>query len=254
MRAAGYRGPDVFTARASAQLARAAGGLTRRINILADKALLAAFTENTHAVTERHVRAAVRDSEFAPVARPLSSALWFAGLALVAGLAIGAALHWAWTTRPEPPIQAQAAVLAKPEQRPEPAPAAPPPSRLTPTQEGRVQGYATNGHPLLTGRIAAALAALGQAPDERYSIELFVSDQSDPARMERFLLRARDLVPLEELFVIPMASGGRYRLRVVYGDFATREEAEEARRRLPPRYQQAFRTSLHSFAELRRQI
>ena len=40
-------------------------GLTRRINILADKALLSAFTENGHAVTPRHVRAAVRDSEFA---------------------------------------------------------------------------------------------------------------------------------------------------------------------------------------------
>ena len=42
MRAAGYRGPEVFTARAASMLARASGGLTRRINILADKALLAA--------------------------------------------------------------------------------------------------------------------------------------------------------------------------------------------------------------------
>ena len=49
MRAAGYRGPEVFTPRAVRQIARASGGLTRRINILADKALLAAYTENTHA-------------------------------------------------------------------------------------------------------------------------------------------------------------------------------------------------------------
>ena len=42
MRAAGYRGPEVFAPRATALLARASGGLTRRINILADKALLAA--------------------------------------------------------------------------------------------------------------------------------------------------------------------------------------------------------------------
>ena len=52
MRAAGYRGPEVFTPRAVRLVARASGGLTRRINILADKALLAAFTENTHAVTD----------------------------------------------------------------------------------------------------------------------------------------------------------------------------------------------------------
>src|SRR5581483_8894081 len=65
MRAAGYRGPEVFSPRALAAIARASGGLTRRINILADKALLAAFTENTHGATERHVRAAVKDSAFA---------------------------------------------------------------------------------------------------------------------------------------------------------------------------------------------
>ena len=51
MRAAGYRGPEVFTPRAVRLIARASGGLTRRINILADKSLLAAFTENTHAIT-----------------------------------------------------------------------------------------------------------------------------------------------------------------------------------------------------------
>jgi hypothetical protein len=72
--------------------------------------------------------------------------------------------------------------------------------------------------------------------------------------MERFLMRAQDLVPLEELFVIPMEGGGQYRLRVVYGAFRTRDDAHLAEKRLPPKYQQAFRTSVRSFAELRRQI
>ena len=47
---------------------------------------------------------------------------------------------------------------------------------------------------------------------------------------------------------------GRYRLRVVYGEFDSREAALEAERRLPPKYQQAFETSPRSFAELRGQI
>src|SRR6185369_9879032 len=42
MRAAGYRGPDLFQPRALAIIARASAGLTRRINILCDKALLSA--------------------------------------------------------------------------------------------------------------------------------------------------------------------------------------------------------------------
>jgi MSHA biogenesis protein MshM len=251
MRAAGYRGPDVFTARAVAQLARAAAGLTRRINILADKALLAAFSENTHAVTDRHVRAAVRDSEFTPVAGPLRSAVWFGIAALVAGLAIGALLHWAWTTRPDPPIQAQAAVPVKP---PAPVEPPPPPSLLSEAQAIRIEAYSTEGQRLLTERVAATREVLVKVPDQHYSIELFATDNSDPARMERFLLRARDMVPLDQVLVIPVAVGGRYRLRIVYGAFATREEAAAARSRLPPRYQQAFRTSIHSFEDLRGQI
>ena len=255
MRAAGYRGPDVFTPRAAAHLARAAGGLTRRINILSDKALLAAFTENTHAVTERHVRAAVRDSEFAPVARPLRSALWFGVAALVVGLAIGAVLQWAWTARPAAPIQAHAAVLAavaKPAPKVEPPPA--PQSFLGENQARRIEAYSTDGQHLLTARVAATRGLLARTPDGHYTIELFVTDNSNAARMERFLQRARDMVPLDELLVIPMAAGGRYRLRVAFGDFASREEAAAARDRLPPRYQKAFRPSLHSFGELRGQI
>ena len=44
---------EVFLPGATALIARASHGLTRRINILADKSLLAAYTENGHAVTER---------------------------------------------------------------------------------------------------------------------------------------------------------------------------------------------------------
>ena len=93
MRAAGYRGPDVFTPQAVARIARASDGLTRRINILADKSLLSAFSADTHAVTARHARAAIADSEFSPLRRAKRPALYLAA-ALVAGILIGLALHW----------------------------------------------------------------------------------------------------------------------------------------------------------------
>jgi type II secretory pathway predicted ATPase ExeA len=64
LRAAGYHGPDLFPPAVIRYMAQATAGLTRRINIVADKALLAAFAENTHNVTSKHVRAAVNDSEF----------------------------------------------------------------------------------------------------------------------------------------------------------------------------------------------
>ncbi len=64
LHAAGYRGPDLFSPPVINAIAKATGGLTRRINLIADKALLAAFSENTHTLTLQHVKAAVRDSEF----------------------------------------------------------------------------------------------------------------------------------------------------------------------------------------------
>jgi len=64
LRAAGYHGPHLFTESAIKKLSKASEGLVRRVNILADKALLSAFADNVYHVTPRHVDAAVNDSEF----------------------------------------------------------------------------------------------------------------------------------------------------------------------------------------------
>jgi len=147
--------------------------------------------------------------------------------------------------------------MAAPRAPPEPTPPQSAPTRqahLSPDQADRLARYPAGGHRLLAERIAATRAVLERAPDEGYSIELFTTDNSDPARMERFLLRARDFVQLDELFVIPVGDAGQYRLRVLYGEFASRDEAAAAGKRLPPRYLEAFRTELRSFGELRRQI
>jgi len=104
LQAAGYHGPDLFTQRVIAYLTRASGGLTRRINLVADKALLAAFAEGTHNVILRHVRAAVRDSEFSDLPRsrsPAPFAYALGGLAI--GGVIGVAVFAAYQTLLAPP-------------------------------------------------------------------------------------------------------------------------------------------------------
>ena len=64
MRTCGYRSEDVFSPSAVSAIAKYSKGLLRRINILADKALLATYAGNTHKVTSSHVKTAARDSEF----------------------------------------------------------------------------------------------------------------------------------------------------------------------------------------------
>jgi MSHA biogenesis protein MshM len=264
MRAAGYRGPDVFTQRALRLIARASGGLTRRINILADKALLAAYTDSTHAITPRHVRAAIADSEFAAVRKPRLAA--YVAAAAATGLAIGLAAQWVMTPLSPPASPAPlppkvvavepppAAPAAKPEPQPEPRAEPLPEPRLTEGQSRRLAGYSAAGQQLLAARLAATRDLLERADDERYALELFLTENTDPARMERFLVRAREIVPLEALYVIPIAAGNQYRLWVLFGDFASREEAAAASGRLPSRYKQAFRAAPRRFGELRQQL
>ncbi|HEX6528334.1 MAG TPA: AAA family ATPase [Burkholderiales bacterium] len=261
MRAAGYRGPEVFTPRAVRLVSRASGGLTRRINILADKSLLSAYTENTHAITDRQVRAAVADSEFAPARRSLRPLLWV-GAAALAGLAVGATTQWV-VNPPPPPPPAPAPVAAAPPVQPapapepvkvEPEPEPEPEPLLSAEQARRFDGYSAGKQRLLGERLAASRGLLERADDAHYALELFVTENTDPARMERFLLRARELVPLEEVYVVPVSGDGQVRLWVLFGEFASREEAAAAGRRLPPRYQDAFRATPRSFEELRAQL
>ena len=99
MRAAGYKGPDVFSPAALKRIAAASLGLTRRINILCDKALLAAFAGNTHLITPSHVKAAIRDAEFRSAGFP-STAQWL-GWSATAILIAGAGLTYYRFNEPE---------------------------------------------------------------------------------------------------------------------------------------------------------
>ena len=86
MRTCGYRSEDVFSASAVSVITKYSKGLLRRINILADKSLLAAYATNTHKVKASHVKTAARDSEFLKNRKfmiPVMAALIF--LVLTAG-------------------------------------------------------------------------------------------------------------------------------------------------------------------------
>jgi hypothetical protein len=151
------------------------------------------------------------------------------------------------------PAPAAPVALAEPQPEPRAEPPLPEP-RLSEEQARRLEGYSAAGHQLLAERLAATRELLERADDERYALEFFFTENADPGRMERFLLRAREIVPLEGLHVIPIAAGEHYRLWVLFGDFASREEAVAASGRLPPRYLQAFRASPRSFGDLRKPL
>jgi len=92
--------------------------------------------------------------------------------------------------------------------------------------------------------------------DERYSVELYISENTDPARVERFLARARDSdrVSLEDLYIVPVKVGDGYRIWAFFGDYPDPVKATQAAATLPRRYQESFPLRPRTFAELRRAL
>ena len=103
LRAAGYFGPHLFSNAAISKIAASAEGLVRRVNILADKSLLAAFAETAYLVTPKHVQAAISDSEFGAekekqTSKKLQWLMW--GGLLLLGLVLGFAAS-TWSQKPK---------------------------------------------------------------------------------------------------------------------------------------------------------
>ena len=279
MRAAGYHGPDIFSPNAIKLIADASKGLMRRINILADKSLLAAFVEDTHNIEARHVQAAMRDSELKP-SRSLPDKKLMMGGAAGALLLTGLAAWWLLNTapplqqahqdsppalasaQPSPtiavqPVAAQLANVSAPAISGETIPAAVTPA--TPSQPAADNSPpattpapivnsspATGKSSLFEQRLAAGQQLLEQKKAVA-SIQLFFNEEIKRERTEGFLRRADKLGKLSEIYLLPAKSGSKDGLRVLYGAYPSVDAARDAVKELPPRYQKAFATSIYMF-------
>jgi type II secretory pathway predicted ATPase ExeA len=103
LRAAGYTGGPLFSQAAVRLIARSSGGIVRRINILADKALMAAFADDAVTVTARHARQAIAEAPFRAARAGAGARAWLAlglGACALAALSVWAASAWAATPLP----------------------------------------------------------------------------------------------------------------------------------------------------------
>jgi MSHA biogenesis protein MshM len=244
LQAAGYHGPDLFSRRVIAYMTRACGGLTRRINLVADKALLAAFAQGTHNVSLDHVKAAVRDSEFSNVEPPRSHApvaYVLAGLVIGGALGITAFAVYQTFSAPkaqvlptsgaaaQPPTGAPEAVVAAN------APAAPvvnapaAPVVTGPSTEGGPTGMTQSD--ILEQRLLATEQWLVHQNGTFYSIQLLGSD--DPELLREYFKTIAKYLEIEKVYVYRTSANRHPSLTVLYGTFATRAEVTQTLQNLP---------------------
>jgi type II secretory pathway predicted ATPase ExeA/septal ring-binding cell division protein DamX len=273
MRTAGYRGPEVFSPAAVKLIASASQGLTRRVNILAEKSLLAAFAEGTHLITPKEVGAAIRDSQYDDPRVLHRKLLIAAGViaAVVVGVLIIGAMQPNAKIADQPsaaaPTSAATSTVIEVPATPVVAPvtATPPPvsvnngvaaapiavpPRLTFTPPPPTSGHVT---PASTApareSIEQAVAQLGamaqervretqqwiQATDgNRWFIQLVATNTSRLEYAQQFLARADRLLQPQQARLYVADLGKELRIGIIYGDFPNWQAANRAVEQLPP--------------------
>lgn len=255
LHAAGYHGPDLFSRRVIAYLTRTSGGLSRRINLVADKALLAAFAENTHNVGLKHVKAAVRDSEFSDVQAPSDrKPLYYALGGVALGCLIGALVfagYQSWFDPAAAPAASYAAPEAPPDAATAPVTAMSAPAVQTPLEPARnlppVRAQAPAVAPMpaasfgsaidplpddiLEQRLLSTDAWLAQQDASAYSIQLLGTN--DPELLREYFKTIGKYLEIEKVFVYRTLANQRPSLTVLYGTFGTRNEVYQMLNALP---------------------
>jgi type II secretory pathway predicted ATPase ExeA len=232
LRAAGYHGPNPFTSEAVDMIAKISEGLSRRINILADKALLAAYSSGSHQVDCEQIRIAAEDARFSPLqptsAFNLKPLIWALAGAVTTAIIVfatnpgdqsltpAALLPHTPTSSPPPPPQTQAA-------------------KHLPTATKGEEAPPTNIRfgPLTRQHLAQHDEWIAHAPRNHYFIQLLATDATQTGRVEGFLARAIEVLDPAQLRVYRSGLSGRDRVGVIYGDFESREEAAAAMLALP---------------------
>ncbi|AQR72064.1 sporulation protein [Janthinobacterium sp. LM6] len=249
--AAGRAAPLVFTPAALRRLARAAQGIVRRINILADKALLAAFADDAQEISARHVRLAIADSPF--YRPPWHAGKLLAGALSALMLSLAAALLWQWRTGSEDRTAATASMATpasqasrQTSQARSAAPADTAPGTLKAALMRAPQPAPST---LLDSKLAESRDWLARQGPRQLVLHIASLPATETVAAETFLRQAQQATGLHDLHVFrlpgaapatapaspntpPTASAAR--LLIVYGSFADQASAEAVWARLAP--------------------
>lgn len=243
LRAVGYKGPDVFNKKTAGVVKKYSDGLTRRINIIADKSMLAAFSEGSHSVTASHIRTAAKDSEFKSLSDNNKVVSVFAGITvifitLLAGFYIGqqtidvtgSSVASLENDDSDYLLQDESVVseIAQTEQ------VVVNEKKVINRQTIKVQSESmTDNSELISQRIDQTRQWLSHAADKHYSIQLFAARTSDAEKVEAFLRDIPVTLDFTKIFIYETIINGRMWYSVMYDDFASQDEAIETLDQLP---------------------
>ena len=255
LRIAGWRGGRLFSPAAMSLLVKASGGRARRINLLADKSLLAAYAEGVKQVEKRHVQTASGELHADPAT--LSSTVAFPWRSIVIGFSLGIVVTglvvWAWrlhrdsaTSLPGTMASTSRNIASSPE-----IPTVDNPALHRDTNKEIVGTVAQVHQPILgnAGQVHAAQAhgkvheqemmELARRTNEVLAnpewrgFTLQLASLSSPDRLPEYLGVINQYIDMSLVYAHSRTYNGKHSAAVYWGHFLTEQEAREALMKLP---------------------
>ena len=269
---AGYNGSPLFSKPALKALAKYSDGLPRRLSILADKSMLAAFASQLRTVAKSHVDIAHGDNRTTlrstkkiwPIVLGLTAILAVVGIGLLvleqtstspfnvslsqpqndekptaqSGLAESAVTNLTIESEPTPAFISMPTISTTPLSLAPIAPLATEEKRETQAQEPQPQETALETQHLLnTPKLNQLLSKtehwLNNPGPERYTIQIMSTHSKDKNELEEFLQRYSGQPLGEQLFIHPAVKNNQRFYAVTYGRFAKYQAAKEQLSGLP---------------------
>jgi MSHA biogenesis protein MshM len=236
MRAVGYRGPDIFSHKVANKIEKKSKGLTRRINILADKALLVAYSEGGHSVVNKYIEIAAKDSDFE------KDTNWKPWLISVSSLAVIAFAVWVGSLLPvylnEKDSVAKEVVLNEPLQQLAIIKAK---TKLNISVGNNGERKLVNedssakilSEKIVLDQIKGIIATqiektkrwLNKAEDNSYTIQLVLLDAWAVNKVESFLNKVGNDVDMDKVYIYEALIQGKKVYSVLYNEYGSRSQA-----------------------------
>ncbi len=277
----GVNGMMPFSAQAVRSLARYSKGLVRRVNFLADKTMLAAYSENAVEILPRHVRRAARDCEFSRRENATRFNLISGGAVGLLFLSAALAIAGTKTTRHDPastavtvnsephsstPIEisevfkATATSSSRPQRDNRATEAGAPvdiPKRHVISAFNNVPSIeSVLDNPIVEARLSATNAWLDLAKKDKYTIQIMTSfvDKPNEIRGLQQLFQKDDVKDLvEKLYVYQGIMNAKRVFVLAFNEFPNYHAARDAIGTMPSELRR-FQPLVRTIASLRNEI
>lgn len=239
LRAAGYTGPDLFSPKIAHRIKRRSNGLTRRINILADKSLLAAYSEGRHDILAKHIKLAAKDSDFH------QNMTWHNPLKILTGIAIVLLSLWIGSMLPgliktdsyaikgiqaEPKkhlLNTQSNQITKPLKH---FTAKNTPAELD-SQANTKPVFSANN--FLNKKLKETQQWISNASNDSFTIQLILLDGWAKNDAVKFIQYNSRYLELDKIYIYKASIRGRSVYSVLYNEYTQRRQAVAQLKKLP---------------------